>query len=1063
MIMITKTTYLKVVKSKILVSITLLFSVTCLVAQTVTNVFPTRVTTRSGVTVAGSGFTPTTTISINGVSVTKVTFVSANELNFEISASGSSDAIGNLLVGGIDSNVAIEYVAPTPKTLRNGSSSNVTKITEIFTTYNGFWRSSQWKADSGNRDLWPNTRHDLLAFTYNGTTYSTGVNDALLTSNSIAFSTQLFFAYTTNGVDGITQSANYLAMADLIDGELNEGNAVTSPEISGATIYDVLIDGVNGLDLGTGVTNFNQTTDVQFYSAGGQLGAIEDDIPDFLLTQIARAGSTDIYFYADSQENVVGRPIKLTIQEEAEDEGDALLAKWRLDLYNLQTGTNYGVATPQSRAFSNNETRPLRMAAFKFEDFGITPANIELINNLNMVAGGTADLAFLAYNRGSFDIKTPVVNQYPVSRKVCKIPSTNNITLVAAAEVSGGATGNPDENLSYQWFKFNNEIAGATASSYTISGTITAEDLALYRLRVTNAFGAVIVPATLSQGGTPVFWNGTEWELPPVYTDAGITSVPDEERGLVFSANYNQSGNILGCDCTVPSNSRVTIPSGSTLQLYNEVTVESGGILTIKDNANLVQTRAVSVNTNSGNILVEREVTDLRADDFVFWSSPVDGFDVAGISSPFTASAFQWDVNAANNEGTVGNWVATSGTMAAGEGYIVQVPIENVPDGFTATFQGVPRNGAINVAVSKSAGANQPSVGTRHWNLLGNPYPSAINANEFLTENTTLEGHVRLWTHNPDISNAGSPFYSGMVYNYENEYVTYNGTGATPPNLFNGNIASGQGFYVQALESAAATSTVAFNNAFRIDADEQAYDNSDFFRGSDSKGTLDEADKELIWLSLVNENNVSSSALVGYVPNATEEKDRLYDTFSEDTDFSLYSLIGSLKMNIQGRSLPFSDEDMVALGVNIPQNGTYSIGIDKLQGNIFVDEQQGIFLRDLLLNVDHDLRRSAYSFSAEAGATIDRFMVFYKDAQLSVTDNTFSNTFVYVNNNQIHVQSGTVIKGVRVYDISGKNIANYTANKNEKTVIGDFGFSKGVYLATIILESDVKVTKKLIN
>ena len=266
----------------------LLFSTFGILAQTVTNVSPTRVTTNSSITIIGSNFTSGTSVSLNGIAINNLNVVNENEITFEISANDNTDLTGDLIVAGTDSNFDIEYVAPVQKNLSNGATSNVTKITEIFTNYNGFWRSSDWKANPDDFDLWPNTRHELLAFTYSGTTYSTGVDDALLTANGISFTDQLFYAYTTDGVSGTTQGANYIAMGDLIDGEIDENSTITSPEILGATIYDVLIDGINGLDLGTGITNFNQTTDVQFYSAGGVLGAINDNIPDFLLTQIAK-------------------------------------------------------------------------------------------------------------------------------------------------------------------------------------------------------------------------------------------------------------------------------------------------------------------------------------------------------------------------------------------------------------------------------------------------------------------------------------------------------------------------------------------------------------------------------------------------------------------------------------------------------------------------------------------------------------------------------------------------------------------------------------------------------
>ena len=665
-------------------------------SELVSEVFPSRITTNSLITVLGTGFTESTAINVSGISIenSSITMVSDTEMTFKISHSGSVDVSGELMLGGIPTGKSIEYVSPTAKTLKNGEESNVTKITEIFTTYNGFWRSSQWKADPTNNSLKPNTSHDLLAFTYNGVTYSTGVNDQLLTDNGVAFSTQLFYAYTTNGVDGITNPNNYLAMADMIDGAVGEGTAITSPEISGTTVYDAIIDGVNGLDLGTGVTNFNATADVEFYSSGGQLGALEDDIPDFLISQIAAAGSTDIYYYADAEKNVIGRPIKITIREETQNDGDALLAKWRLDLYSFLPGVNYGIVTPTIRSFSNNEERPLRMVAFKFEDFQINDTNISDINNINMVAGGTADLAFLAYNRGSFDIKTPVVTEYPLARYVCNLPSDSNIAFSAVAEVSGGATGAPEETLSYQWSKYNEPIPGANSNTYTIPGNIDAESLGNYKLRVTNAFGSVVVPVSLSIGGTPVYWNGFDWQLPPVYQNAGIVVEP-QDRGLVFSSNYNAAVDIEGCDCLVPAGSNVTITSGSTLKLYGEVTVESGASLTFKDGASLIQTKVVSSNENSGLIKVERNVTDLHDNDYVLWSSPVVGFNVSNITAPHTVNAYNWSVNTANTNGVAGDWMLTSSTMSAGLGYAVNVPAEFVSTGFTASFVGKPNNGDI--------------------------------------------------------------------------------------------------------------------------------------------------------------------------------------------------------------------------------------------------------------------------------------------------------------------------------------------------------------------------------
>ncbi|MBU2926828.1 T9SS type A sorting domain-containing protein [Winogradskyella psychrotolerans] len=1031
--------------------------------QTVTEAFPSRITTNSKITVLGTDFTESTSISINGINInsSSITLLSDTEMLFAISHTGSSDVSGELVVGGVSTGINIDYISPSHKTLKNGETSNVTKITEIFTTYNGFWRSSQWKADPTNNSLKPNTSHDLLAFTYNGVTYSTGVDDQVLTDNGVTFSTQLFYAYTTNGVDGTTYGSNYLAMADLIDGEVNEGTAITSEEILGTTIYDVLIDGVNGLDIGTGVTNFNATADVEFYSAGGQLGALNDDVPDFLISQIAMAGSTDIYYYTDSEKNVVGRPVKLTILDETDTQGDALLTQWRLDLYNFTNGVNYGIATPQSRAFSNNEQRPLRMVALKFEDFQITDTNITDINNVNMVAGGTADLGFLAYNRGSFDIKTPVFTEYPAARYVCQLPSESSISFSATATVSGGATGAPEETLSYQWFKYSDPIPGATSSTYTLPNTIDSESLGIYKLKVSNSYGAVVVPVSLSLGGTPVYWNGTDWELPPVYQNAGVVVEP-QDRGLVFSSNYNEVGDIEGCDCLVPSGSNVTIPSGSTLKLYGEVTVESGGSLTFEDSASLIQTKIVSSNENVGSIKVKRNVTDLHDNDYVLWSSPVAGFDVSNITSEYTTDAFNWGVNTANSNGISGDWALTTGAMNSGLGYAVNVPTELVTTGFTTTFVGTPNNGDISVDVYKSTG-NQPNLEVRHRNLIGNPYPSAISAEQLLTDNTLLEGNVKIWSHNSAIPNATTPLtssaYQALDYNYAEQYVSYNFTGANPPESTNGYIGSGQGFFVQ-VDDSASEGSVTFTNAMRSNDDDVAYDNSQFYRSEES--TNNDLEKHLVWLSLIDATDVSASTLVGYVEGATMAKDRLFDAYSDDNSMRIYSIVDNAEMVIQGRSLPFVDTDVVPLGIELPESGIFKIAIGDLAGTVFAGGTQGIYLEDTVLNTEHDLIASPYSFSGVEGKINDRFNLRYTTT-LSVDDVAMSNTFAYVKDGTLNVRSGSGIKDVKVYDINGRQVSSYASNGQDNTLSESFRFSKGVYLATITLEGNVTVTKKIIN
>jgi hypothetical protein len=86
-------------------------------------------------------------------------------------------------------------------------------------------------------------------------------------------------------------------------------------------------------------------------------------------------------------------------------------------------------------------------------------------------------------------------------------------------------------------------------------------------------------------------------------------------------------------------------------------------------------------------------------------------------------------------------------------------------------------------------------------NLVGNPYPSALDANLFLIENSVnLDGTIYLWTHNAITNNLYT----------SDDYATYNLLGGVGTNAAlssgvstskpDGNIASGL-FFVTSINS----------------------------------------------------------------------------------------------------------------------------------------------------------------------------------------------------------------------------------------------------------------------
>ena len=409
--------------------------------------------------------------------------------------------------------------------------------------------------------------------------------------------------------------------------------------------------------------------------------------------------------------------------------------------------------------------------------------------------------------------------------------------------------------------------------------------------------------------------------------------------------------------------------------------------------------------------------------------------------------------------------------MVRGRGYIVKGPdnFTNTAQNFTAEFvNGVPNNGVITVPVSRGnyqgadyTGTNSTTI-TRfsdNWNLIGNPYPSAINVLDFLNLNSNIEGAVRLWTHTTLPSSAiASPFYGTAASNYSPaDYITYNGVGTVSgPNGFNGFIASAQGFFVLMNDGATTTENVIFNNSLRS----TSYANNQFYRTTSTENSVIEASR--IWLDIVAENNVSDRTLIGYVNGATNQKDRLFDAFTTvGTSMKIYSLINSDKMTIQGREWPFNPNDEVQLGYAAPASGIYSIGIAAVDG-LFSDNQN-IYLEDTQLGIIHDLRQSVYFFSTNAGENNTRFILRYTNETLGNGDFTLNNDVLVVSNQNIKVVSSSIaMTNVKIYNVLGQLLLNSNTINSNTFETSSIQKNNTTLLVQITLENGVTMTKKTV-
>ena len=575
-------------------------------------------------------------------------------------------------------------------------------------------------------------------------------------------------------------------------------------------------------------------------------------------------------------------------------------------------------------------------------------------------------------------------------------------------------------------------------------------------------------------------WNGsvdTDWNKDNNWTPVGI---PNNSDCVLIPVTPNDpiiSGtNYIGYAGTlrVLNNATLTVETNNTIAVTDWVNVEPNGTFDIHDNSSLIQINNAS---NTGNIIYRRN-TDIRLLDYVYWSSPVTGFNVSNIPAPIIPGPiFSWNTTFANPNGGQGYWISAAGsTMEPGVGYIMRGPASfgNTPTTLNGSFIGVPNNGQITTSISRGSDINTATHyginGTEitnysdNYNLIGNPYPSAIRASQFLfINNTKIEGNVRLWTHGTLPAAITSPFYDTYAYNYTpSDYFIFNFTGASccpaaGSDLF---IGAGQGFFVQMIDGPPASDVVTFDNGLR----NTGYDNSLFYRNAntiETESNLTDLERHRMWFDIINSDGLNDRTLIGYIENATMGRDSFFDANTAvGGNMIIYSLMEEEKLTTQGRSLPFDVNDIVPVGVHIPFGGQYTIALAAIDG---LFENQAIYLKDNLLNNIHDIKENPYSFYSELGTFNNRFEIIYQNETLSNPNFSFENNVRVISNENVTVHSTIeLIETILVYNVIGQKIAEFNNINANQLILNNLNKNNSTLLLKIKLQNGTTSIEKVI-
>ncbi len=322
-----------------------------------------------------------------------------------------------------------------------------------------------------------------------------------------------------------------------------------------------------------------------------------------------------------------------------------------------------------------------------------------------------------------------------------------------------------------------------------------------------------------------------------------------------------------------------------------------------------------------------------------------------------------------DNEDILAGWnhgKAVAGNLKIGKGYAYALDIDATVEMTGGKFN----TGEHSIKVSYTDNNTEELDG---WNLVGNPYPSAINAKKFLLENQdVISGAVYFWD---DDASGGSDYE-------KNDYATWNLAGGLSGTAYSsssgtkvpdGNISCGQGFFVHAKSTTGSPGKdVVFTNEMRTVGKGQ------FFKSLKSENAEDIVRLRVSISS--KKNKLFNETMIVFIDGATDGYDNLYDAIKNfgNPDIGFYSLLKNRalaiqsfgKLNVETRYFK-----KIPMGYKTSKSGNFVFTALKYEN---LGAEYGVFLEDKLTGKITDLSEGQnYEFTTDAGTFNDRFVLSY--------------------------------------------------------------------------------------
>ncbi|MBN2616147.1 MAG: T9SS type A sorting domain-containing protein [Bacteroidales bacterium] len=525
-----------------------------------------------------------------------------------------------------------------------------------------------------------------------------------------------------------------------------------------------------------------------------------------------------------------------------------------------------------------------------------------------------------------------------------------------------------------------------------------------------------------------------------------------------FSTDWNAAGNWVNwiipdtlVDITIPAGRSYypVIDSGTTVKAYkisvnNGATfkISTGGAMTISDslvnngtftlassasgNGSLIVDTAVSgtgnfirqqyiPNNDGWHMIASPSLSDtIIGSDFV--PAPSGGilgtdFDFYSFNEAVSAS---WD-----NIRATGNTVNTGfeKEFDPGKGYLVA---------YAASYGKTMLNfkGKFNVGDVTTPNLTVTSADTwAGWNLIGNPYTSAIDWNK---ANKSAFADNFAYVYDPNKAGGAG-------------YVTVDGT--TSGAL----IAPGQGFFVD----------VNTPGSFTFTHSMQIHHTSSVLKT--------DAVSNDVTLRLSSGSNKYDETTVRIVSGSDTKRDRTDALQMNSLDKSVPQLWSytSDSVAVSINSYPVIDSvQKVQMGVYIPSDGSYSISLQKQTGD-FGNEQ--VILEDLSNGTKTNLSQSGnYTFNASKGDS--KQFILFVTGTMGINNPTANNTtLLYAYQSRVFIQNkdNSPITGqVKIYNLLGQVVYQKQVSETSRVVLNP-NVTTGIYIVRLQDNKGNVLTKKV--